>query len=176
MRPAFPLPPGGTLRRLVAFEVDQFIWAVFWLLLSSWVGAFYLSVSRWPEDPRSLAILAGLLAALGVSLHAIYWVVFVGGCGQTPGKMILDLAVISRDGSPVGYGRSACRWVGMAVAALPFGLGFLGVLVTRERRGLHDLLAGTRVVRATPLWEASQGEPGEGSVRLSEFADESPLL
>jgi len=171
-----PLSPGGALRRIVAFEVDQLIWGALWLLLSSWGGAFYLSVSRWPGDPRSLAVLGGLLAALGVSLHAIYWVVFVGGCGQTPGKMILDLAVISRDGSPVGYGRSACRWGGMAVAALPLGLGFLGLLVTREKRGLHDWLAGTRVVRATAFREVPLGLPSEGSVRLSKFTDESPLL
>lgn len=176
MRPAFPLPPGGALRRFIAFQVDQLIWGALWLLLSGWVGAFYLSVSRWPGDPRSLAVLVGLLAALGVLLHAIYWVVFVGGCGQTPGKMTLDLAVISRDGSPIGYGRSACRWVGMAVAALPLGLGFLGLLATREKRGLHDLLAGTRVVRATSLRGMPLGVPSEGSVRLGEFTDESPLL
>lgn len=176
MRSASPPVPGGAFRRFVAFQVDQLIWGALWLLLSGWVGVVYLSVSRWPGDPRGLAVLAGLLAALGISLHAIYWVVFVGGCGQTPGKMLLDLAVISPDGSSVGYGRSACRWVGMVVAALPLGLGFLGLLVTRERRGLHDWLAGTCVVRAASLRPVPLGVPREGALQLSEFTDESPLL
>jgi uncharacterized RDD family membrane protein YckC len=47
----------------------------------------------------------------------------------------------------VGYGRAWLRWLGSGLAALPFGLGFLGVLFGAERRGLHDWIAGTRVVR-----------------------------
>jgi uncharacterized RDD family membrane protein YckC len=44
-----------------------------------------------------------------------------------------------------------------------FGLGFIGILVQRERRALHDLLAGTAVIyswdaRAARLrWLARQG-------------------
>jgi hypothetical protein len=34
---------------------------------------------------------------------------------------------------------------------LLFGLGFLGILVQRERRALHDLIAGTAVVYS---WDA----------------------
>jgi uncharacterized RDD family membrane protein YckC len=39
----------------------------------------------------------------------------------------------------------------MGLALLPLGLGFLGVVLTRERRGFHDWLAGTRVVRYTSV-------------------------
>ena len=148
MTPLFPLTPGGAFRRWVAFQVDQLIVGSLWLLAAGWAGVVYLSVSRWPRDPWNLAAVAGLLVALGVSLHASYWVVFVGGCGQTPGKMMLDLEVVRRDGGAVGYGRSAWRWVAMLLAALPLGLGFLGVLLTRQQRGLHDWVAGTRVVRS----------------------------
>ncbi len=120
----------------------------------------YLSVSRWPGDLRNLAVLAGLLGALGVCLHAVYWIVFIGGCGQTPGKMLLGLLVVGRDGSAVGHGRAAWRWIGMGLAALSLGLGFLGVLLPRERRGLHDWLAGTRVVRLVPVRAVSEGMAG----------------
>lgn len=148
MNPAVPLSPGGVFRRWAAFLLDQFILVSLWLLLSAWTGVVYFLMSRWPWDLRSFTLLAGLLGALGVSLHATYWTVFLGGCGQTPGKMVLGLRVVSRRERPVGYGRAGWRWVAMGLAALPLGFGFLGVLATRERRGLHDLLAGTRVVRA----------------------------
>ena len=36
------------------------------------------------------------------------------------------------------------------VLAVPAGLGFLTALFSRDRRGLHDRFAGTRVVRASP--------------------------
>lgn len=155
--------PGGPGRRFFAFQVDQFIIVSLWLLLAGWIGAIYLSLSRWPGDLRSLAALGGLLAALGVVLHAVYWVVFVGSCGQTPGKMLLGLEVVGRAGEEVGYGRALCRWVGMGFAALPFGLGFVGVMVTRERRGLHDWLAGTRVVRLGPPVTAPEEAAGARS-------------
>ncbi|MGH7426485.1 MAG: hypothetical protein ACREJP_10005 [Candidatus Methylomirabilales bacterium] len=37
--------------------------------------------------------------------------------------------------------------MGYFIALLPFGLGLIMVLIHPRRRGLHDLLAGTSVVR-----------------------------
>ena len=37
---------------------------------------------------------------------------------------------------------------GILHLALPVGLGFLTALFSKDRRGLHDRFAGTRVVRA----------------------------
>lgn len=160
MRPDDALAPGGALRRLVAFGLDQLICGGLWLLVAAWTGVVYVSVSRWPADFRSLAALAWLLGLFGIVLNATYWTVFVGGCGQTPGKMILGLVVVARDGSAVGYVRAALRWVAMAIALLPFGFGYLGVMLAPEKRGLHDLLAGTRVVRVAPLSAATRGVGG----------------
>lgn len=143
--------PGGLIRRFAAFQLDQLIVLSLWCVLSAWTGVVYLAVSRWPGDLRNLAALAGLLGALGVVLHAVYWVVFIGSCGQTPGKMLLGLEVVGREGEAVGYGRALCRWVGMGLAMLPLGLGFLGMLLTRDRRGFHDWLVGTRVVQRLPV-------------------------
>ena len=42
---------------------------------------------------------------------------------------------------------AALRALGYFMSAAPAGLGFLPVLVGPERRGLHDRLAHTRVVR-----------------------------
>lgn len=139
--------PGPALRRWLAFQIDQLLLGSLWLLAAAWTAVVHLAVSREPARLEALALLVGLLAALAVLLHATYWTVFVGGCGQTPGKMLLGLHVVGRAGAAVGYGRAAWRWVAMLLAALPLGLGFLGVVVTRDRRGLHDWLAGTRVVR-----------------------------
>jgi uncharacterized RDD family membrane protein YckC len=41
------------------------------------------------------------------------------------------------------------RLLGIVAAALPLFAGFVPILLTPRRRGLHDLLAGT-VVRALP--------------------------
>ena len=138
--------PVGILPRLSAWIIDRFLLGSLWVLLACWGVVAYLGVARWPGDVRNLVALVGLLLLLGIWLHALYFIVFTGGCGQTPGKMLCEIAVVRRDGDPVGYGRALLRWVGSWAAALPLGLGFLGVLFTAERRGLHDWIAGTRVI------------------------------
>lgn len=126
--------------------MDRFILGSLWVLLGSWGLVTYMIVARGQGDPLDVALLAGLLLLWGIMLHAVYFVVFVGGCGQTPGKMLCGIAVVSRDNTAVGYGRAFLRWIGYGLALIPLGLGFLGVLLTDERRGLHDWIAGTRVI------------------------------
>lgn len=141
------LEPAGMGMRLVAWLIDRFILATLWLLVASWGFVAYLQLIRWPPDLLNLAALIGLLLLWWIGLHAAYFVVFVGGCGQTPGKMLLGIAVVRRDGVPAGYGRALLRWIGYWLSALPGGLGFVPAFFTAERRGLHDWMAGTRVVR-----------------------------
>jgi len=55
-------------------------------------------------------------------------------------------AVQRLDGAPIGWRAAALRTIGTGLAVLPFFLGFLPVLLTKKRRGLNDLFAGTVVV------------------------------
>jgi uncharacterized RDD family membrane protein YckC len=96
-----------------------------------------------PEPARSVARL--LLAAAYFSLLPPFW------GGRTLGKAAAGLAIARTDGEPLGAGRSLLRWLGYFVSMLPFGLGFFAAAFTRERRALHDFIAGTRVVQAEAI-------------------------
>lgn len=137
----------GVGSRLVAWVIDRLILGALWLFVAAWGFVAYLQVIRWPPDLLNLAALIGLLLLWWIGLHAAYFIVFVGGCGQTPAKMLLGIAVVRWDGAPAGYGRALLRWVGYWVAALTLGLGFVPAFFTAGRRGLHDWMSGTRVVR-----------------------------
>jgi len=100
-----------------------------------------------PLDLGAAALLVLAVLALGIAQHLVYHVAFVGGCGQTPGQMALGVVVVRRDGRPAGHGRALARCLGGALSLLTLGVGSLGALFNRERRGLADWLAGTRVVR-----------------------------
>jgi uncharacterized RDD family membrane protein YckC len=79
--------------------------------------------------------------------------------GQTLGKWLLGIRVVSLGGGTVGVARALIRFGGYFLSGLPFYLGFLWVLGP-ERRAFHDLLAGTEVVRTRPPargWRALQG-------------------
>lgn len=141
------LEPAGMGTRVVAWLVDRLVLLGVWALVACWGFVAYLHLIRWPPDLLNLAALIGLVLLWGVGLHAAYFIVFVGGCGQTPGKMLLGIAVVRDDGAPVGYGRALLRWIGYWLSALPLGLGLVPAFFTADRCGLHDWMSGTRVVR-----------------------------
>jgi uncharacterized RDD family membrane protein YckC len=61
--------------------------------------------------------------------------------------MAMGIRVVADVDPPLDLSRAMLDilWV---VLAIPAGLGFLTAFVTSDRRGLHDRVAGTRVVRA----------------------------
>ena len=111
-----------------------------------WLVVAVLAFRVRPLDVLDVFILALAILVLGVALHVIYHTVLVGGCGQTLGKMLVGVAVVRRDGAPVGYGRALLRCVGGGLCLLTLGLGRLFVLFTRDRRALSDFVAGTRPI------------------------------
>ena len=68
--------------------------------------------------------------------------------GQTIGKMLTGARVIGDDGRPVDVAGAVLRALGCALVPLTLGLSYGPVILTNDRRALHDRLAGTRVVRA----------------------------
>lgn len=86
------------------------------------------------------------LAAFLVGLAAAYLAAFTACGGQTLGKMALGVRVVADDGA-VPPGAAALRAITALAGAALGGLGFLPAIFDRDHRGLHDRLAGTRVVR-----------------------------
>jgi len=75
-------------------------------------------------------------------------VVIPGLTGLTLGKWATGLRIERNDGAPVGIGRAALRHlVGYPLSFALLGLGFLIAAVSVHGRGLHDMIAGTIVVR-----------------------------
>ena len=137
----------GVMRRGLAFPLDHVIVAFAWLLGTAWLVIVYRSTERVPLALEPLGLLVASSMVLAVVLDAVYFVGFVGACGQTPAKMLVGVRVVRRDGARVGYGRALGRWLGSALGIVTLGLGFLVAVLDGQRRTLHDWIAGTRVVR-----------------------------
>jgi len=72
--------------------------------------------------------------------------------GGTPGMRLLGLRLLDwRQRTPIGWARAWLRLAALAVTVLTLGLGFLTIAVRRDRRALHDALAGTQVVHRPRL-------------------------
>lgn len=155
-RPTEPAPAavqavrrGGFFRRLFAFCLDALVIAVLAsvMFLLSYIGyKVGLSGHGRAITWHNAVPLFFFVTWAAVFLATLYFVVFHGGEGKTIGKWLLGLRVVGPQQSAIGYGRAFFRWVVMVILA-PLVLGFLWILWSSEKRGWHDYLARTWVIR-----------------------------
>jgi len=80
--------------------------------------------------------------------------------GQTLGKMLVGIRVVAGDEGPPPFGAALLRFAAYFASAAPVMLGFVIAGLRRDKRALHDLIAGTRVER-TREPEAAPPPPAE---------------
>ncbi len=145
--PAFGgLAPAGVWRRTGAALIDAVLLTLVWDL-----GAMWLTLGLWglrdlPRTQGEWLVVAAAVVAMGVAMRLAYTVVWVGGCGQTPGRMAAGIAVVDRAGGTPGYRRAFVGWLAGVVNLLTLGLAGLAFLFARDGRGLSDRIAGTKQV------------------------------
>lgn len=135
-------PPAGFVRRLLAIVYDLILLlAVLYVAM----GALLLITAGAANQPGSPWLSAYLLL---VSFIFYGWFWIKGG--QTLGLRSWRLRVEEGDGRPLTWGVAMLRFSLGLLTCLPLGIGFLWMLLDRERRTLYDRLSGTRVVLLPP--------------------------
>ncbi len=112
---------------------------------------YLLPPDRLPSTLQAKVIITAACAALWL----VYtWYYFIHGWarrGGSPAMRAWGVRLFDwRWRIPIGYSRAWLRAVGVVVSILTLGLGLLLPLIRRDRRALHDLLAGTIVARVRP--------------------------
>lgn len=107
-------------------------------------------------------------------LEAAYFILFTYYTGTTLGKRLLNLRVVRADGQEklsflsVVYRETVGRFLSGVICAL----GYLLIVVDKEKRGLHDILSDTRVIYAKTV------KVYEKTVQYTEpvpYASEKPM-
>lgn len=124
----------------------EMVYAGFWMrFLAAIADGIVLGAINFPigflVDDLATAFL------LQTTVGAIYTLFFWITKGATPGKMALSMQIVMEDGQPLTGGAAVLRYIGYYVNVLTLGIGYLMIAFTREKRGLHDYIAGTVVVR-----------------------------
>ena len=81
-------------------------------------------------------------------LCGVYFVYCWRRSGQTLAMKTWGLRLVRADGGTLTLGRAVARYILALAGLLAAGVGFLWVVVDRDRQFLHDRLLGTRIVRA----------------------------
>lgn len=137
-RPGF----GGFVSRGVALVVDGLLAQIGFLVFAASVGIVLgLAGGLRPGWLEGTLATGGWLLAV-----AVYFAAFWTGPGQTPGMRLMGVRVLAPSGGTPSLARSLLRVVGLVLAIIPLGAGFLPALVDSRRRALPDYLAGTTVV------------------------------
>ena len=148
--------PTGFWARLGAYMIDH-------VLLTLLFAAVWIPIANerhWPmpELPKDSSAAATqqfrdqfnvwLDRALPVfyPIFLIYDVLLNGRFGATIGKMAIGAKITMADGSPIGYGRALLRWCAARLSDISLFTGYLLIVVRADKRALHDLLAGTKVI------------------------------
>jgi uncharacterized RDD family membrane protein YckC len=158
----------GFLSRAAALIIDMLfifisIIVVTWFvttLLNQFLG---LDVSACPANTGTRTTLIVYLCegsriflwGFGLLFGPVYFIALWTLTGQTIGKYIMGVRIVRLNGRHVNLLTAIIRYIGYFVSLIPFGLGFLRVLISDRRRGWHDMMAGTCVIYA---WEAHQNE------------------
>lgn len=151
-----PVRVVGFWRRLAAFAIDFAALACTAGLLN-WALLATLDLPPLMPPAKGLGVVLALLEispgdvvlriAPGLVMAALYFGAFWTLTGQSPGQRVLGIRVVDPRGNTPGVLRVALRLFGQAIALAPAALGWIWLAFDREKRGWHDHIARTYVVR-----------------------------
>ena len=85
---------------------------------------------------------------LALVLNWLYFAILESSRWQgTVGKQALKLIVTDEHGERIGFGRATGRYFAKILSAIILCIGFIMVAFTDKKRGLHDIIAGTLVIK-----------------------------
>lgn len=101
------------------------------------------------ETRNQLNYLFFFLIILPLWLYDFLWETF--NEGQSPGKYIMKIRVVNKDGSRPTMGSFFMRWLLSTIDVGLSGIGLLFILLTKNAQRLGDLAAGTMVIKQVNL-------------------------
>jgi uncharacterized RDD family membrane protein YckC len=147
----------------VQAENKVIVYAGFWLRVGAiivdsillWIFQTVLSLALF----GAMAVNAGNLSSLNMGLLVIYYIIIVLGqwiyyAGMesssrqaTIGKMAVGIKVTDLNGDAIGFANATGRYFAKFVSAIIIGIGFLMAGFTEKKQALHDMIAGTLVIK-----------------------------
>ncbi len=140
---AVPLPQyyAGPETRILAALIDYLIllgiYLVVMIIVLSFVSESYLKVAL---TLSGLALLPSVKAIVSIFYEA-------SEKGASPGKRLLGLRVTDSQGARLSLAKASLRNVSKALCFLTLGIGYVSAFFQKKHQALHDLVAGTIVIK-----------------------------
>lgn len=126
----------GFWRRLLAFIID-YIFIAF--VVMGFALIFRMDLQYSDGDV--------LISLFGIIVGWLYWATLESSKYQaTLGKMALGIKVTDLNGGRINFGKATGRFFSRIFSNLTFGIGYLMAAFTKNKQGLHDIIANCLVV------------------------------
>jgi uncharacterized RDD family membrane protein YckC len=156
--PAVPVMPesyyGGFWIRLVAYLIDRavlgvvFVPGFFIFILPAIIAAHSEGALEGGTPPVELIRSVALFIFLAIGAHMFYEILLTSSSWQgTIGKKLLHLKVTDDFGNRISVGRSTGRFFAKILSTMASYIGFIMIAFMDRKRGLHDVIAHTQVLR-----------------------------
>ena len=142
---------GGFWIRLVAYIIDAIIVNgasfIVGLVFGAALGGGMAASGN--TSPEQIAMTANVMGSgLGLLIGWLYYAVMESSASQaTVGKMAFGLVVTDEQGYRIGFGRATGRFFAKILSGIILLIGFMMVGWTARKQGLHDMIAGTLVIK-----------------------------
>jgi uncharacterized RDD family membrane protein YckC len=133
---------GGFWIRVVAYLIDGFLLTIVCGVVERILG-IDVFVSDWEHyHYDSMANVISLV---------IWWLYFAllesSERGATVGKMAMGLRVVTGSGQRLSFLNATGRYFAKILSGIILGIGFIMIAFTDRKRGLHDMIADTLVIK-----------------------------
>ncbi len=159
--PAAPPPPvwdarpagsptgyGGFWIRLVAYLIDGILLNIAFGIIGAIVGINLIPADPAKMDPFEAMSSMGTFQLVAVVVTWLYFALMESSPrGATVGKMVCGLRVVTEQGERLTFLNATGRFFAKFISAIILFIGYLMVAFTDRKRGLHDIIADTLVVK-----------------------------
>lgn len=147
--------------RFLALLIDTVILAV-----AQWVISLATGVGVEVSDEKTLVMAWPIILVfvLGPWLYSAF--LESSNWQATLGKKVCGLIVVDDGGNRISFGRATGRYFAKVISAIILYIGFFMAGWTQRKRALHDMIAGTLVLKEIPQQHKVQLPPGDAPIRI----------
>jgi uncharacterized RDD family membrane protein YckC len=141
----------GFWLRFVAYIIDNLMIGFGRFLFSSiTAAAFHTPLFRPVRGPWGLLTFQFSGGLVWIIAEWLYFALMESSVHRaTLGKMAVGIMVTDLQGNTISFGRATGRYFGKIVSGLILYIGFIMIVFTDRKQGLHDMMVNTLVVRKT---------------------------
>ena len=159
-----PVHYAGFLLRFVAYIIDRIVLGIIFFVtvvpvmaifgMSLWSMRGALSNMENMSDETTMALVIGMIGIYSSFIFTatifnwLYYALMESSRHQaTLGKLAVGIKVTDMDGNRISFLNATGRYFGKIISGMIFMIGYIMIIFTAKKQGLHDIMAGTLVVR-----------------------------